>query len=87
MFLDNNSFYARMKINIIVEALLRSLKVSYSFINSIVLIILLRPFNEPLVKLYKNLASYLKERRQSLRNLLNWEKKDCILLTISPVLV
>ncbi|XP_063725391.1 uncharacterized protein LOC134853345 [Symsagittifera roscoffensis] len=57
--------YVQHRANFILETLFRSLKISYSFINSILLIVLLKPFNQPLIKTYKNLVAYLK---QSLKN-------------------
>ena len=38
-----------------VEIGLRTWKISYGFINSLLLIILLKPFNQPIVKLFKKL--------------------------------
>ena len=36
---------------LIIEPLLRCLKLSYGFVNSILLIILIKPFHEPLIKM------------------------------------
>ena len=48
------------------ETSLRLLKISYSFLNSLLLIILLKPFNEPLIKIYRNSLNKLKQGRNVL---------------------
>ena len=57
--------YHRHKLNSIIEYMLRSLRLSFSFINSIVLIILLKPFNEPIVKFLNNCLRRLKKIKRA----------------------
>ena len=60
--IDLASSYVYIAITIL-DSFLRTLKISYGFINSIILIILMKPFNEPILNGFKLISSKFKKNR------------------------